>query len=266
MTPSGPSGKKICFVIAQIGAEGSPERARSDQVFRHIIKVVIEPRGYEPLRADHLGKPGLITSQIVEHLLEDPLVIADLTGSNPNVYYELAIRHAVRKPVVLLASQGERLPFDVAPSRTIRFDHHDLDSVANCIQELSKQVEAAEKDPDDIDSPVSVTVDVRSLKSSGDLTAKTLSQIIDQLQDLAARVQALSPPKPAPTPLFSPVVQDFSGFYSPQGSTPVTGYLMSPPAGAVNVSGVFLPVQQTSQEPVRKKKQGSDASEGSNKT
>lgn len=177
-----------CFVIAPIGASGSPERRRSDQVFTHIIEPVARNQGFTPVRADHLGKPGLITSQVIEHLLDDPLVIADLTGANPNVYYELAIRHATRKPAVLLVSLGERLPFDVAPARTIQFDYQDLDSVATAKSELTRQIENAKSNPDDVDSPVSVAVDVKSLRASGGLTEKSLAQILSRLQDVEAQV------------------------------------------------------------------------------
>ena len=90
---------KRCFVIAPIGDPASAERDRSDKVLKFLVAPVVEPLGYStPLRADHLAKPGLITAQVIEHLLEDDLVIADLTGANANVYYELAIRHAVKGP------------------------------------------------------------------------------------------------------------------------------------------------------------------------
>ena len=91
---------KICFVIAPIDAEGSETRRRSDQVLNHIISPAAEECGYETIRADNISEPGIITSQIIQHLLEDSLVIADLTGRNPNVFYELAIRHAIKKSVV----------------------------------------------------------------------------------------------------------------------------------------------------------------------
>ncbi len=53
------------------------------------------------------------------------VLVADLTGANPNVYYELAIRHAVGKPIVQLIAKEERIPFDVADMRTIAIDTAD---------------------------------------------------------------------------------------------------------------------------------------------
>lgn len=71
------------------------------------------------MRADQISKSGLITTQIINQIIECPLVIADLTGANPNVFYELAIRHATGKPYIQLIEQGHRLPFDIGGVRTI---------------------------------------------------------------------------------------------------------------------------------------------------
>jgi hypothetical protein len=95
-----PTSKKTCFVIAPIGDRDDSVRTRSDQVFKYIIAPAATECGYEALRADQIPKPGIITSQVIQHLIDDPLVIADLTGPNANVFYELAVRHAFRKPVV----------------------------------------------------------------------------------------------------------------------------------------------------------------------
>ncbi|MCI4316967.1 MAG: hypothetical protein L3J96_00375, partial [Thermoplasmata archaeon] len=185
--------------------------------------------GYKPVRADHLGKPGIITSQVIEHLIDDPLVIADLTGSNANVFYELALRHAVRKPVIQMVHQGERLPFDVAPARTIGIDHRNLDSVAACIKELDRQIQYSEEHPDDIDSPVSVAVDLRALRGGSDPNAKVLSQILSQIQDLQSGVQALS----APAKMTSPGLT-----YPPPGFTIETKVDPKFWSGPVTPSGV----------------------------
>ena len=139
--------EKICFVIAPIGEPESETRKRSDQILRHIIGPAAEERGYRAVRADELDKPGLITSQVIQHVVDDPLVIADLTGRNPNVFYELAIRHAIRKPIIQIISKGESIPFDVAGTRTIFVDHHDLDNVAAAKSSIIEQIKALESGP-----------------------------------------------------------------------------------------------------------------------
>jgi hypothetical protein len=87
-----------CFVIAPIGEPASEIRKRSDQVFTYVITPAVQECGYTALRADQISEPGLIDSQVIERIVNDPLVIADLTGHNPNVFYELALRHALSLP------------------------------------------------------------------------------------------------------------------------------------------------------------------------
>jgi hypothetical protein len=157
---------KICFVIAPIGEEGSDIRRRSDQVLEYILSPIAGDFGYEVIRADKISKPGIITSQVIQHLIEDPLVIADLSFQNPNVFYELAIRHAVKKPFIQLMRIGESIPFDVAPTRVIRFDTSDMGSVENCKKELRNQIAEIEKDPTQVETPVSITIDVMTLRQS----------------------------------------------------------------------------------------------------
>mgnify|MGYP003877561775 CR=1 FL=1 len=91
-----------CFVISPIGAEDSETRRRSDQLYDYIITPVVDVLGFNPTRADKISESGDITVQIIDHLIKDDLVIADLSEHNPNVFYELAIRHVTNKPVILL--------------------------------------------------------------------------------------------------------------------------------------------------------------------
>lgn len=135
---------KSCFVIAPIGEEGSETRNNSDQILRHIIRPTAELLGYSAMRADEIADSGLITPEVIQHLLDDDLVIADLTGHNPNVFYELAIRHAIKRPIVQMISTGQSLPFDIANSRIIDFDISDLDSVESCKDDLAAQIRATE--------------------------------------------------------------------------------------------------------------------------
>ncbi len=70
------------------------------------------------MRADSHPDPGQITTQVVEHVLSAKAAVADLTEDNPNVFYEVAVRHAFRLPVVLIAEQEDKqLPFDIAQMR-----------------------------------------------------------------------------------------------------------------------------------------------------
>ena len=107
------TNEKLCFVISPIGDQDSETRKRSDQVLRHVVRPAADICGYMAVRADEIDKPGIITSQVIQHVVNDDLVVADLTESNPNVFYELAIRHALKKPLVQIIRKGEAIPFDV---------------------------------------------------------------------------------------------------------------------------------------------------------
>jgi hypothetical protein len=187
--PAETKQKKV-FVIAPIGREGSETRKRSDQILRHIIDPVVIELGYgRALRADRISESGRITRQIIQHIVEDELVIADLTESNPNVYYELALRHAIKKPFVQILAGEDALPFDVADQRTIMLTHTDLDSVAAAKDELRRQIEALSNEGADVDTPLSFALDVASLRGSDDPGDRTQGEILDMLQELRAMSQ-----------------------------------------------------------------------------
>lgn len=178
--------EKICFVISPIGEVDSETRKRSDQVLRHVIRPAATSCGYKAVRADEIDKPGMITSQVIQHVVNDPLVIADLTERNPNVFYELAIRHALRKPLVQIIRKGEAIPFDVAGTRTIYVDHKDLDSVEAAKNEIIEQIKALEKDASNIETPISVSLDLQILRQSEKPEERSLADLVAAVVDVRA--------------------------------------------------------------------------------
>jgi len=63
---------KTCFVISPIGDEGTPTRKQADQLLHHIVEPAARECGYEEVvRADKISSPGMITAQIIQHLVED---------------------------------------------------------------------------------------------------------------------------------------------------------------------------------------------------
>jgi hypothetical protein len=113
---------KRCFVISPIGEPGSNVREQADAVLDYIIEPALREMGIEAVRADKLAEPGLITDQMIAAILNYDLCIADLSGHNPNVFYELAIAQAAERPVVLMKLTGEGIPFDVKDYRLIEYD------------------------------------------------------------------------------------------------------------------------------------------------
>jgi hypothetical protein len=183
---------KSCFVIAPIGDPGGPIRKRSDQVLRHLIRPVLEPLGYSVTRADEISQPGMITRQVTQRVLESSVVVADLTGHNPNVFYELAIRHAIKKPLVQLIGIDDTIPFDVAGMRTIKVNIRDLDSVEEAKDELGRQVQAIEVGELEPESPITQALALQALEASGNPQADALVNIQAAITELRLDVQTLS--------------------------------------------------------------------------
>jgi hypothetical protein len=122
---------KTCFIIVPIGADGSQTRRRSDQLCRHVSVPARQDCAYTSIqRADEAVMPGLIGAQIIHSLTTAELVVADLTEHNPNVFYELAVRHTTSKPAVQVIEHDKALPFDVAQLRTIRYNLNDPDEMS----------------------------------------------------------------------------------------------------------------------------------------
>jgi hypothetical protein len=174
-----------CFVISPIGEEGTPVRERSNNVLEYVIEPALEPYDYEPVRADNIQEPGMITTQVIERVVECPLVIADLTGSNPNVFYELAVRHAYNKPFIQLIDKDENIPFDVADSRIIQFDVDETKSAHKAQEEIQDQIQTIESNEDfRADNPISVATDLKDLRNRGTSEGESLADIKESIAQL----------------------------------------------------------------------------------
>jgi hypothetical protein len=124
-----------CFLISPIGEDGSFDRGRADEVRDFIVKPAASRLGLEVVRADDISAPGEIPKQVVEHSVRAKAAVVDLTGANPNVLYELGIRHASGRVAVMISEDFDP-PFDVAGHRTIRFDRTSIRSAQGCVDRI----------------------------------------------------------------------------------------------------------------------------------
>lgn len=129
-----------CFVVSPIGKEGSEVRKRADQVFKYIISPVCDECGFEAVRVDKVNQADSITQTIIDYLRSAELVIADITGHNPNAFYEMGYRAATSKPMIHLKEKNETIPFDIAGIRAFDYDLSDLDSVEEIKNRLVKTI------------------------------------------------------------------------------------------------------------------------------
>lgn len=150
----------ICFYITPIGADDSQERKHSDLFMSSLVQPALEELGLTVVRADQIGEPGMITSQVLEYLKRSRLAIADLSYLNPNVFYEVALRHALRLPVVQVIRKADRLPFDVNQARTLVIDTSDIYTLVPKLQtyraEIANQARKALDDPESVGNPVTI--------------------------------------------------------------------------------------------------------------
>jgi hypothetical protein len=105
---------KLVFVLMPFDSEFDP-------IYRDHIKPTVEGLGLRSVRADEIFSNRQIMEDIWEHILKARLIISDLTGRNPNVFYETGICHTVGKDVILLSQSMRDVPFDVRYIRVVTY-------------------------------------------------------------------------------------------------------------------------------------------------
>lgn len=145
---------KKCFIITPIGNENSDVFRKAKGVIESSIKPVLGKYGFDDVKpAYEINTSGLINTQIINRIIEDDLVIVNLTGNNPNVMYELCLRHVVAKPIIHICERGTNLPFDIKDNRTI-FYENDMLGVEELKLQLSNFVDEIHWDEDYLDNPI----------------------------------------------------------------------------------------------------------------
>jgi len=187
------TGGKKCFIITPIGGSNS-------EIFRHIngviisvIRPLLESSGFSDIKAAHeIPDLGSINNQLVNRIIDDDLVIANLTGTNPNVMYELCLRHAAAKPVIHICEEGTDLPFDIRGERTI-FYTNDMYGVEELKTKLAKALNSINYDKEYKDNPIYSAIQISNiLKTDGNEKIDTNKVIIQQMEKLSNDVEIIS--------------------------------------------------------------------------
>ncbi len=192
----------MCFVVGPIGKDGTEERKHSDLLLHAVIKEVLEAEefGYVVKRADEDADPGMIGDRVVTDIIHADLVVADLTGLNPNAFYELGIRHSTEKPTIHMAKSGTLLPFDNVSHRTIFVDLTAWDSIKHARERLAASARAIKEPNYRVSNPITQANASFKMRESED----PRDQVITALQD---RVLALEGTAIQPTYSSNPASQ-----------------------------------------------------------
>lgn len=128
----------LCFILMPFAEEMRP-------IYDDHIRPIVESEGISCLRADEIVGVNLITFDIWEKINRARFIIADLTGQNPNVFYELGLAHALGKEVILLAQSIDDVPFDLKAMRCIIYSYHPrgVKNLEKSLQETIKKIMTA---------------------------------------------------------------------------------------------------------------------------
>lgn len=179
-----------CFIITPIGENNSAIRCSTDGLVNECLKPVLKEFNYNTVVAHEMSETGSITNQIMEQILNCELVIANLTGLNPNVMYELGVRHSAAMNTIHVCEENTKLPFDIISERTI-FYKDSFHSAEIFRIHLRKALQTISKDTV-YNNPVYNAKRLNSIMKespSGELNANQL--IIEQIQHLQSQIISL---------------------------------------------------------------------------
>lgn len=178
---------KKAFVISPIGQKGSDARKHADMVYNSVLLPAFSNSPYSLLRADGISKPSIITNDIVSAILGSDICVADLTGLNPNVFYELGIAHTAKRPTIHLASTSTTLPFDNIGYRAIIFDPFDWDSQEEARKLLRASLDEIGSDAFKVVNPVTAAQVEIAIGLSGDPQSQAMEDLMRRVASLESR-------------------------------------------------------------------------------
>jgi hypothetical protein len=140
-----------------------------DSVYYDLIFPAIEEAGLKPIRADEEKVGGIIHKPMFERLILCEYAVVDLTTANPNVFYELGVRHAARpySTVLLYAEGTKQLPFDIAPLRAIPY-----------------KLESSGKPDQQANDKAKVTLKQRLIEAQNPNTDSPIFQLVEGFPDI----------------------------------------------------------------------------------
>ncbi len=182
--------KKVCFVITPIGDNNSDIRRHIDGIIDQAIEPALGEK-YDIEVAHRKYEIGSINDRIIRSVLDSDLVIANLTNTNPNVMYELAVRYSFGKPAIVIAEKGTKLPFDVIDENTIFYvnDPAGANELKQQIIEYEKAIDLEKKTYGPIYKVINRIPLYDEVESGRNVPSETLMQyVIDRLDSIEKNI------------------------------------------------------------------------------
>jgi hypothetical protein len=130
-----------------------PFRRPFDTYYTNLIAPAIKDAGYTPLRADEIYGTRPVIDDIFREITDSSALVADVTGKNPNVNYELGVAHALRRPVVIISQRQDDIPFDYKHIRTIIYNTTDIDWQASLRSKIIFTLNSIQTQGTDLSDP-----------------------------------------------------------------------------------------------------------------
>ncbi|HYN86763.1 MAG TPA: tetratricopeptide repeat-containing protein [Pyrinomonadaceae bacterium] len=190
-----PEERKTCFVVMGFGEKVDFQTGRKlnlDASYHNMIKPTVEEAGLRCIRADEIVHSGVIDVPMYEQLLKADVVIADLSTYNPNAFYELGVRHALRPfSTIVIAEDKLNYPFDVNHIVIRRYKHLGNDIGVGDARKFSAEMKEALRvilEKQNNDSPV--------YEFLNGLTPPEMAQLAADVAAQAAQTRQPSAPAP----------------------------------------------------------------------
>ncbi len=168
--------EKICFVIMPIGKHDDKSTEYWKSIYEDIIKPAVEytDSSIKCFRADDEAKSGQITPDIIRHLYQSFLCVADVTRKNPNVYYELGLRDSWHNRTITITQEFGDIVFDRSDIRAIRYKVDDSKAQSEFNRKMKEAILDILKNPNEVRNKVQEMLD----KKRGDSTENRLRQML----------------------------------------------------------------------------------------
>ena len=203
MSTQNPAGEqRTCFVVMGFGTKTDYPNKRVldlDKSYQNLIKPAVEAAGLKCIRADEIKHSGVIDVPMYEQLLKADVVVADLSTSNSNAFYELGVRHALRPYTTIIISDDKlQYPFDINHIAIRKYEHLGPDigysevmRFQKVLKEAIQEILAKQPEPD-ADSPVYVFLKGLRRPEIGE-------EKIAEAAEAAAAAASASGPEPEPS-------------------------------------------------------------------